>query len=108
MSRQIANDHRWSDEEAEYKISRGQQHQVQLNREQFPAADGEPELSVDDSPKLKLDPDIFDYVKGLEVEKLKSEIQKRQLIPKGDEKEMKIQLAQVLQSERDSSGGTDA
>lgn len=102
MSRQIANDHRWTDEEAEYKISRGQQHQVQLNREQFPAPDGEPELSVDDSPKLKLDQDIFDYVNGLKLDQLKSEISKRELPATGDEKALKVTLAKALQDERNS------
>lgn len=108
MSRQLPDDRRWTDEEVEYAISRGRANKVKLNQEQFPATTEKP-LSVDDSPKLKLDQDIFDFVNGLDLDRLKSEIQKRELVPKGDEKGLKVQLAQVLQSERDTtSGNADA
>lgn len=103
MSRQILNDHPWSDDEIAYMQGLNREKDIEKNRKEFPRGDSaKTEVKVEDSPQLKLDPDIFEFVKDLNSEKLQSELRKRDIVPYGDEKQMKVTLAQTLQAERDS------
>lgn len=101
MSRQILNDHPWTEDEIKYQLARNRWKEVEKNRQMFPPG-SEPAVSEDDSaPVLELDKDIFEYVNGLTVPQLKSELRKMGIEPTGDEKTLKVKVAQELQAERD-------
>lgn len=101
MSRQILNDHLWSDDEVAYQESRGRLKEIESNRQQFSGVNTE--VAVEDSPKLQLDPDIFDSVKAMTVEQLQTALRGAGVNPVGDEKQLKVALAQHLQAERDGA-----
>lgn len=101
MSRQIRNDHPWTEDEIKYQLARNRWREVEKNRKMFPPG-SKPIEQQEDSPTLELDADIFDFVNGLSVPQLKSELRKLELEPTGDEKTLKVKLAQVLQAERDN------
>lgn len=105
MSRQILNDHPWTEDEIKYQLDRNRWRAVEENRKMFPPG-SEPVVPQDDSPApvLSLDKDIFEYVNGMDVERLKVELEGIGIQPAGDEKAMKIALAQAFQAERDNEG----
>ena len=99
MSREILNDHPWDAEEVAYQIQRGREKDIAKNKQDFPEGSSAKPAAPQE---LKLDPDIYEFVKGLNLEKLQSELRKREIVPKGDEKSLKVTLAQTLQAERES------
>ena len=104
MSRSIQNDHPWDDSEIQYMLDRGRQKEVAKNKKDFPPGSKpkpKPVAPQDDSVELELSPEVYDFVNGLEVNDLQSELKKRDLSVKGDEIDMKVRLAQYMQRERD-------
>lgn len=109
MSRRILNDHLWTADEVAYQLSRGRAKEVETNRQQWESVT--PDVAVEDSPTLKLDTDIFDSVKAMSLEQLQSKLREVNINPVGDEKQLKVTLAQYLQNERDEekrANGSDA
>lgn len=109
MSRRILNDHLWTADEVAYQLSRGRAKEVETNRQQWESVT--PDVAVEDSPTLKLDTDIFDLVKAMSLEQLQSKLREVNINPVGDEKQLKVTLAQYLQNERDEekrANGSDA
>jgi hypothetical protein len=105
MSRVIKNDHPWSQEEIDYQLARGRKYEVEQNEKDWPPGSelAEKPASEENSPKLQLDPDIFENVNGLDELELKSELQKRNLSQKGSEPDLKVRLAKFLQEERNAN-----
>ena len=111
MSRVIVNDHLWDDDEIEYQHARNRYRDVALNKKLFgPGGELEGlkplqsrELDDDEDDVLELDQDIYDHVLSLKVPALRSELKAHKVIPEGDEKTLRVMLAQVLQGERDDS-----
>lgn len=105
MSRVIENDHPWTEDEVEYHLARGRFDDVEQNKQQFPPGSAQP-ITEEDSPGLELDKDIFEYVKNLGTEEVKSDLLKADLHPQGNDNEMRVALAQHLQEVRDASTNT--
>lgn len=105
MSRQIANDHPWTDEEIRYFLDRNQESEVEKNRQMFPAGK-QPEEIVPEDHSLTLDQDIFEQVNGLQLDQLKSELKKYDLDITGDAPTLKKRLAQHLQEQRELNGSS--
>lgn len=102
MSRVIENDHRWTDDEVAYQLSRSRDKLVEKNRLDFPGGEDEPEKPKSGGT-LQLSPEVFEYVKGLDLAGLREQLIKRELSVDGSEKEMRVRLAQHLQKEKDDS-----
>lgn len=107
MSRTIANDHLWTDSEVAYQHQRNRGAEVIANRKKFgPGGELEgQDLSAPepDHVNLPLDKDIFELVKGMSVDKLQEALKAKRLPIKGTDSELRGQLAQVLQEERDAT-----
>lgn len=102
MSRQILNDHPWTDDEIQYKLDRNLSEEIALNRQEFPPGSASKEVAPEDH-SLQLDQDIFEHVNGLDSDQLKSGLQKAELDKTGDVPTLKKRLAQHLQDLRDGS-----
>lgn len=106
MSRQIANDHLWSDEEVQYMLDRHRVKDVERNRAEFSGQ--KPEEIAPEQHSVNLDQDIFVKVNGLELEQLRSELKKLDLDLTGDVPTLKKRLAQALQEVRDAGGDSNS
>lgn len=91
MSRTIHNDHPWTDSEIAYQLSRGRTKEVKANQKDFPRP-----------AEIKLDPDVFKFVKELDQSGLEKELKNRGLAIQGREKDLKLALAQAIQAEREN------
>jgi len=110
MSRNIVNDHLWTDSEVEYQKSRNRGDLVSQNRKMFgpggelegqDLSQPEPEQAV-----LELDKDIYDYVVALDTAGLQEALRKRKIQPKGDDNVMKTVLAEHIQKGRDAKSNS--
>lgn len=100
MSRQIANDHLWTDSEVQYMLDRNLRKEVEENRAAFAGKQPEPVAPEDHS--VKLDQDIFEHVSGLDLDHLKATLRENSLDTTGDVPTLKKRLAQHLQEVRDA------
>ncbi|AYN57961.1 hypothetical protein HWB90_gp011 [Mycobacterium phage Fowlmouth] len=105
MSRNIENDHPFTQDEIDYLLSRsGGEAIVKANRRDFPE---KTEASKDEGHKeshsAELDPDIVEFVKGLEKSAVDAELEKLGIETQATElKEKKLELAKALQAKRDA------
>ena len=102
MSRQIDNDHPWTESEIKYKLARGRKDEVDQNALDYPPGAPVREI-VPGEHVLELHQDIFEKVNDLDVDQLQSALKKVGLDQSGDIIELKKRLAQHLQSERDGN-----
>ncbi len=102
MSRNILQDHPFSDDEIQYLIDRGRQREIAINKELFPPG-SEVVAPEDDSVVLELSQKVYEYVNNLTVDELKADLRKAGLSPKGDEIALKVALAQHLQELEDNA-----
>lgn len=108
MSRNIANDHLWSDEEVEYQLSRSRHSEVESNRKLFgPGGELEGQQPYDHKPEksdvLELDREVYEFVVGLNVDELRNYLKDNEANSSGTEQELRGRLAQILQAKRDDS-----
>lgn len=101
MSRVIVNDHPYTDDEIDYLRARGLESSIKRNKLDFPP-DREPAPIVEEDAPLELSPDVFNYVKNLSLDELKSDLSKSQLSLTGEEKDLRVTLAKHLQAQADS------
>lgn len=93
MSRFIENDHLWDEFEVRYQLDRNRVAEVEENREKF----------AKDAVK-QLDSDVFEFVKELDEEGLKEQLQKYNIDPENHSvKELKMAVAQKIQAEKDAA-----
>lgn len=95
MSRIIANDHLWDEDEVAYKEARNLHDEVEENKAEFGSA-------AKQSEPAQLDNETFEFVKGLDADALKAELEKRKMPTDGEVKDLKMALAQKIQSEKDA------
>jgi hypothetical protein len=104
MSRIIDRNHKYTDEEREWLISRSRHHDIIVNDRQFgPDGEGahvEPEHE-EEVQILDIDADIAEHVLGLEVEGLKTELIKYHIAPEGHKEDLQEALAIHLQIHRE-------
>lgn len=106
MSKEIRNDHLWSDKEVAYQLKRARRSEVEANRALY--GEGGQRHGLDDSAPepedvvLELDKDIFDHVRGLDVDQLQDELRDNKIDTKGDEVLLRQKLAAALQEQRDA------
>lgn len=105
MSREITNDHLWTDSEVAYQLARDRRSEVAANRKIY-GPGGEREGVDDSAPEpehvdLQLDKDIYEHVVALDVDQLQDELKDNKIQPKGGENELRGLLAQALQAKRD-------
>lgn len=99
MSKNILNDHPWTDSEIAYMHARNRYKDVELNKRKFANS-----VATQEEPKtLELDQDIYDLVVSLTGEKLGFYLEEVGLEPVGTESELKAKLAQRLQDRRDGN-----
>lgn len=106
MSNNIRNDHLWTDSEVAYQLTRDRRSEVAQNRAIY-GPGGEREGVDDSAPEpehvdLQLDKDIFDHVRGLDVDQLQDELRDNKISPQGSEVELRQKLAAHLQEQRDA------
>lgn len=113
MSRQIVNDHLFTEDEVRYLQARNQWKLVQANKIQFGSKDvaAQPKpvavaKKVELPPKAKAEAkiqftrDVFEHVKGLSKEDLTKELEANGLSLDGTERDQRITLATHLQEKR--------
>lgn len=100
MSRQITNDHLYTDEEVAYLLQRNYWKEVVANKKQFGGKKVEEPKKVE---PLALSKEVFEHVKSLNKEDTSKELEAAGLSTEGTVKEMKVRLAEHLQ--RKSTGG---
>lgn len=99
MSLVIVNDHPFTEKEIAYLESRNRYSEVEQNRKDFSVSSGRHAKKTE---TLELSPEIFDYVKNLDMDGLKSDLAAYHLDTDGKEKELRVRLAQHLQEEKDA------
>lgn len=105
MSRNILNDHPFSDEEIQYLIDRGRDREIAINKELFPEGVNSvaAEDDSDETVVLELSQKVYDYVSSRSVDELKTDLSNAGLNPEGDETALRVALAQHLQELEDNA-----
>ena len=111
MSRIIDSNHKYTDDEREWLISRSRHHDIIVNDRQFgPGGEGahvEPE-EAEQVQVLDIDPDIAEHVLSLEVEELKTELIMYHIAPEGHKEDLQEALAIHLQLTREEEQHEEA
>lgn len=102
MSRLIKNDHPYTEDEIRYLKGRRRIREIELNAKRFPdgvvAEPGKTE-------KVELSEKVVEYVKGLDSDELKEQLEKHEISVEENStvKELKLALAQKIQAEQDAT-----
>ena len=100
MSRNIVNDHLFTDEEVEYLKGRRRIYDIEQNAIEF----GSDADDSEDDDKVELSDEVVEEVRALSDSQVKAELTKRNLPTEGTDKELKFALAEQLQREKDLKG----
>lgn len=98
MSRQIENDHLFTDEEVEYLKGRRRLYDIEQNAREF-GGENEPE----EQEPVQLSEEIVEQVKALSDSEVEAALAEAGLSTEGSDKEQKFALAQHLQREKDAA-----
>ncbi|AVD99628.1 hypothetical protein HWB51_gp010 [Mycobacterium phage Cuke] len=103
MSRVIENDHPFTDDEIEYVLSRsGGASIVAANKRDFPQ-DESKSKSDKKTGAVELDPEIVEFVKGLDSDGVDAKFKELGIECSATEsKEKKLELAKALQAKKDT------
>ena len=93
MSRNIVNDHLFTDDEVDYLLQRNEWKLVEKNRKEFKDSPKEVE-------KPTISKEVCEHVKSLNAEDLNKELESHNLSTDGDSKEKKIRLATWMEAEK--------